>query len=74
MPETRPRLPAMPSPERLYAGSVRTLSVIFVVLGATLLVVTLASGGGPVSIGFLMGIGFVAVGAGRLWVASRMEQ
>jgi hypothetical protein len=39
-----------------------------------LLVVTLANGGGPASVGVLMGVVFVAVGAGRLWIASRMEQ
>jgi hypothetical protein len=62
----------MPSPERLYTGSVRALSVVFVVLGAALIVVTLAAGGGPVSFGLLMGVVFVAVGAGRLWIGSRM--
>ena len=62
----------MPSPERLYTGSVRVLSVVFVVLGAVLIVVTLAAGGGPASLGMLMGLGFLAVGAGRLWVGSRM--
>ena len=35
---------------------------------------TLANGGGPASVGFLMGIAFLAVGAGRLWIASRMER
>ena len=62
----------MPSPERLYTGSVRVLSVVFGVLGAVLIVVTLAAGGGPVSFGLLMGLVFVAVGAGRLWVSSRV--
>lgn len=62
----------MPSPERLYTASVRTLSIVFVVLGVTLIVVTLAAGGGPISLGLLMGLGFVAVGAGRIWIGSRM--
>jgi hypothetical protein len=62
----------LPSPERIYHGSVRALSVLFVALGATILVVTLASGGGPFSVGVLMGVGFAAVGLGRLWAASRM--
>jgi hypothetical protein len=62
----------MPSPERLYHGSVRALSALFVVLGVTLVAVTLAAGGGALSIGVLIGIGFVAIGAGRLWAASRM--
>jgi multisubunit Na+/H+ antiporter MnhB subunit len=62
----------MPSPERLYHGSVRALSALFVVLGVTLVAVTLAAGGGALSRGVLIGIGFVAIGAGRLWAASRM--
>jgi hypothetical protein len=36
--------------------------------------VTLVNGGGPASVGVLMGIAFVAVGLGRLWVARRMER
>ena len=63
----------MPSPERIYAGSIRVLSVAFIAIGIALIVVTLASGGGPASIGLLMGLGFVAVGAGRLWVVSRTD-
>ena len=62
----------MPSPERIYHGSVRVLSGLFVVLGVTILAVTLVAGGSPLSIGVLMGIGFVAIGCGRLWAASRL--
>ena len=47
------------------------MSLVFVVLGLALLVSTLAAGGGPVSIGVLLGVAFLAVGAGRLWIASR---
>ncbi len=64
----------MPSPERLYHGSVKALSVLFVGLGIVILTVTLAAGGGPISIGVLMGAGFVAVGAGRLWAVSRLRR
>ncbi len=63
----------MASPERIYRGSVRTLSVVFVVLGLALLTITLASGGGPLSVGTMLGLAFVAVGAVRLWGASRMR-
>jgi hypothetical protein len=62
----------MPSPERLYRGSVRLLSLLFLGLGLTILAVTLTNGGGPLSLGTLMGVIFLAVGAGRLWIASRM--
>jgi hypothetical protein len=61
----------MASPERIYRGSVRLMSFLFVALGLALLVSTLASGGGPLSVGVLLGIAFLAVGAGRLWIASR---
>jgi hypothetical protein len=61
----------MASPERIYRGSVRLFSLVFVALGLALLVSTFASGGGPLSVGTLLGIAFLAVGAGRLWIASR---
>jgi hypothetical protein len=58
--------------ERLYRGAVRVFSLVFVVVGLAVLVVTLANGGGPISVGFLIGIAFVGVGVGRLWVGERM--
>jgi len=61
-------------PERLYHGSVRVLSILFVVVGVFLLAVTLAAGGGPLSLGVLMGVCFVGIGIGRFWVASRMTE
>jgi len=61
----------MASPERIYRGSVRAFSIVFVGLGLVLLVSTLAAGGGPLSVGVLLGIAFLAVGAGRLWIATR---
>jgi hypothetical protein len=59
------------SPERIYQGSVRTFSLVFIALGLALLGSTLIAGGGPLSVGTLLGIAFLAVGAGRLWIASR---
>jgi hypothetical protein len=61
----------VPSPERIYRGSVRAFSLLFIVVGLILLVATLANGGGPLSVGTVLGIAFLAVGAGRLWIASR---
>ena len=58
----------------IYGRAVRAFSVLFIAIGLAVLAVTLANGGGPASVGVLMGIVFVAVGAGRLWVASRMQQ
>jgi hypothetical protein len=62
------------SGERVYRGAVRTFSLAFVAIGLVLLVATLANGGGPASVGFLMGIAFLAVGAGRLWINSKVER
>lgn len=59
------------SSERVYRGAVRAFSLTFVAIGLVVLVVTLANGGGPASLGFLMGIAFLLVGAGRLWLGSR---
>ncbi|MGC1166852.1 MAG: hypothetical protein WA862_12165 [Solirubrobacterales bacterium] len=58
----------------IYRQAVRAFSAAFVVIGLVVLAVTLANGGGPASVGFLMGIAFIVVGAGRLWIASRMER
>lgn len=57
--------------ERVYRGAVRAFSLAMAAIGLAVLVVTLVNGGGPASFGFLIGIAFLAVGAGRLWLASR---
>jgi hypothetical protein len=62
------------SSDRLYHGAVRAFSVAFLAIGIVVLLVTLANGGGPASVGFLLGIAFVVVGAGRLWLAARSGQ
>jgi hypothetical protein len=62
------------SGERVYRGAVRAFSLAFVAIGLLVLVLTLANGGGPASVGFLMGIAFLVVGIGRLWLGTRMER
>jgi hypothetical protein len=47
------------------------LSAVMVLLGIAMIVRTLAAGGGPVAVGLVMGILFVAAGAGRLWAERR---
>jgi hypothetical protein len=59
----------MTTPERIYQGSIRAFSLVFIVLGLGILVATLANGGGPLSTGVLLGVLFVAVGIGRLWIS-----
>jgi hypothetical protein len=70
----QPRIAPMASPERIYRGSVRAFSLVFLGLGLVILIATLAAGGGPLSIGVVMGIAFTAIGAGRLWAASRIDR
>jgi hypothetical protein len=62
------------SGERVYRGAVRAFSLAFVAIGLLVLVLTLANGGGPASVGFLIGVAFLLVGVGRLWLGSRMER
>jgi hypothetical protein len=59
----------VPSPERLYRGSVRAFSITILALGVAILAVTIAAGGGPLSVGVLLGAVFIAVGAARLYLA-----
>jgi hypothetical protein len=61
----------MPTPERIYHGSIRVFSIVFIALGLALLVTTLAAGGGPLSVGTFLGLVFLAIGAGRLWISTR---
>jgi len=60
------------SGERVYRVAVFVFSLAFAAIGLAVLTVTLANGGGPASVGFLMGIAFLAVGAGRLWLSLRV--
>lgn len=56
------------APERIYRSSVRAFSAVFVLLGIAILISTFAQGGGPLSLGVLLGIAFVAVGIVRGWL------
>jgi hypothetical protein len=47
------------------------LSGLMVVLGVAIVVRTVAAGGGPVATGVVLGLLFVAAGAGRLWAERR---
>jgi hypothetical protein len=47
------------------------LSGLMVVLGVAIVARTLAAGGGPLAAGIVLGLLFVAAGAGRLWVERR---
>jgi hypothetical protein len=57
-----------------YQRAVHAFSLAFVALGVLVLVLTFANGGGPASVGFLLGIAFIGVGLGRIWISSRTER
>jgi hypothetical protein len=61
------------SSQRVYRGAVRAFSLTFIAVGLAVLVVTLANGGGPASVGFLLGLAFVGIGIGRIWAGARMS-
>ena len=52
----------------MYQGSIRLLSAAFLGLGLAILISTFANGGGPLSLGTLLGLAFLAVGIARLWL------
>ena len=47
------------------------LSGVMVVIGVAMVVRTLAAGGGPLAVGMVLGLLFIAAGAGRLWAERR---
>ena len=59
----------MPAPREVHRGATRALSAVMVLVGVALLVSTIAQGGGPLAVGVLLGVLFVAAGAGRLYLA-----
>ena len=53
----------------MYAQSAKTLGVLLMVIGAVMVVSTLARGGGPLALGVVLGVLFVVLGAARLRLA-----
>jgi hypothetical protein len=56
----------VPNPRDVHRTATRVLSGIMVLIGVLLIVLTLAGGGGPIALGMILGILFVAAGALRL--------
>jgi hypothetical protein len=61
----------MASRQRIGSNGTKVLSSVILALGVVIVVRTLAAGGGPASVGVLLGAVFVAIGAARLYLASR---
>jgi hypothetical protein len=45
-----------------------------VFLGIAIVVRTISAGGGPAALGILLGIAFIAAGAGRLWATGALQR
>ncbi len=58
----------------LYDLSVRTISLVYVAIGVAVLALTVVRGGGVLSIGFILGIAFIAVGIARFRLQQRIGQ
>jgi hypothetical protein len=61
----------MAAPDEVYRAVTRIFAVVILGFGVAILVVTLANGGGPLSLGFLLGLVFTGLGIGRLYLATR---
>jgi uncharacterized membrane protein HdeD (DUF308 family) len=61
----------MPAPRNLHRGSTILMSAILICLGIAMIVRTVFGGGGALAVGLLLGVLFVAAGAGRIYLAAR---
>lgn len=66
-----PRIAAMSDRERIYHTVTVLFSVVIVGFGAAAVAKTVASGGGPTSVGVVIGVLFMALGGARLLLAAR---
>jgi hypothetical protein len=57
--------------QRAYRHSTRLFGVLMMLLGAAMVVYTIARGGGPVSYGVILGALFAALGAARFYLAAQ---
>ena len=60
-----------PQPRDVHRGATRILSLAMVVLGVVMIATTLSRGGGPLALGLILGLLFIAAGAGRLYFSGR---
>jgi hypothetical protein len=51
----------------------RLTSGLMVFIGVAILVRTISEGGGPIALGIIFGVLFIAAGAGRLYVETRRD-
>ena len=61
----------MPEPRDLHRAASAALSAAMAIIGVVMLAVTFAGGGGPLTLGVLLGVLFLAAGGGRLYLTMR---
>ena len=61
----------MPERRQMHRAGTWVMSILMLLIGVALLVRTVLAGGGPVASGVLLGLLFIAAGAGRLYLQSR---
>jgi len=57
---------------KAYDVAIRVIALAFVLIGITILVLTLVNGGGPISTGFLIGAAFIGIGVARYRLHSKI--
>ena len=61
----------MSGSQRIGNSGTRILAPVIAILGVAIIVRTVTAGGGAFSIGVLLGLVFLAIGCGRLYLAQR---
>ena len=61
----------MAPPRHAQRSGTFVLSLLMVLVGVALLASTVARGGGPLAVGVVFGLLFVAAGGARLWLLRR---
>ena len=59
------------SKRNYHRGATLVMSAAMALLGVAILAVTLTNGGGPLTLGFVLGVLFVGAGAGRFYITWR---
>jgi hypothetical protein len=64
----------MPDPRQAHRAATRVLSLAMVAIGVILIASTLVRGGGPLAVGVIVGLLFLALGVGRLYLLGARRQ
>ena len=60
-----------PRPDEVYRGATRVMAAVILVFGFVILGLTIARGGGLGAIGIWIGVVFIGLGMGRLYLSFR---